>query len=77
MPNCDGAGTSAASTEDPAFATVPVVLVTAAGFQPRFDAQPARSDRVSCPKPIQPAELLGRQAMRLWQQVKRGAAASI
>ena len=34
MPNCDGWDFRREQLEDPAFATVPVVLVTAAGFSP-------------------------------------------
>ncbi|HEX3906160.1 MAG TPA: response regulator [Polyangia bacterium] len=57
MPNCDGWDFRREQLEDPAFATVPVVLVTAAGFSP--DSMRSQLGPIElCPKPIQPAVLL-------------------
>ena len=56
MPNCDGWDFRREQLEDPTFASVPVVLVTAAGSAP-IRCAPARAIEM-CPKPIQPAELL-------------------
>jgi CheY-like chemotaxis protein len=57
MPNCDGWDFRRAQLEDPTFASVPVVLVTAAGFSP--DSMRSQLGPIElCPKPIQPAELL-------------------
>jgi CheY-like chemotaxis protein len=57
MPNCDGWDFRRAQLEDPAFATVPVVLVTASGFSP--DSMRSQLGPIElCAKPIQPTELL-------------------
>jgi CheY-like chemotaxis protein len=57
MPNCDGWDFRREQLEDPTFASVPVVLVTAAGFSP--DSMRSQLGPIElCPKPIQPAELL-------------------
>jgi CheY-like chemotaxis protein len=57
MPNCDGWDFRRAQLEDPAFAAVPVVLVTASGFSP--DSMRSQLGPIElCPKPIQPTELL-------------------
>jgi len=57
MPNCDGWDFRREQLEDPLFASVPVVLVTAAGFSP--DSMRSQLGPIElCPKPIQPAELL-------------------
>jgi CheY-like chemotaxis protein len=55
--DCDGWDFRRAQLEDPTFASVPVVLVTAAGFSP--DSMRSQLGPIElCPKPIQPAELL-------------------
>ncbi len=72
MPHCDGWDFRREQLQDPTFASVPVVLVTAAGFSP--DSMRSQLGPIElCPKPIQPAELL-RTLARL-AQVK-GAAPS-
>jgi CheY-like chemotaxis protein len=67
MPNCDGWDFRRAQLEDPTFASVPVVLVTAAGFSP--DSMRSQLGPIElCPKPIQPTELL--QTLARLAQVK-------
>jgi CheY-like chemotaxis protein len=67
MPNCDGWDFRREQLEDPTFAAVPVVLVTAAGFSP--DSMRSQLGPIElCPKPIQPAELL--QTLARLAQVK-------
>jgi CheY-like chemotaxis protein len=66
MPRVDGWDFRRAQLEDPEFATVPVVLVTAAGFSP--DSMRSQLGPIELhPKPIQPNVLLATLA-RLAQQ---------